>query len=290
MTPANDVALRMENIMQIFRHANAVAGTISALQDLAMELDKTDNEFRSVAYEGASMTIVLRSLEKDGTLDGWKEFKNGIGKKHNAQVHAGLGWALAQKKIPPGQFVSSVEPFMLFRVADGYGYYDGIFRSRTSVVSKIIPSGISSGLAASYDQGIGRALYYRSKGDPQALVAEIRSFPADRQSSLWRGVGMACVFVGGCDDKILRELADAASTHRPQLGVGAALVATARADAGSVTPDTILACSNWCNCAVEEAVRATRHAEAVSSSTGLDSYKLAGLIAAELSLVSADNA
>ena len=257
MTREQDIAQRMEIIMRIFSEAQTYCEKERVFINLALKLDETENEFRSVAYEAASMSIALDELEKDLSLSRWLEYKNGIGRKHASQVHAGLGWALAKRKISPAAILEKIDPLLQLKVIDGYGYYEGIFRHRSSVISKIIPAEIGAPLLPGFDQGIGRALYYNSKGMIDKIPAKISSFPETRQADLWRGVGMACIYVGGCDEKMFNDLFSLARKYAGQLTVSAALVSSARNDAESVTPYVHSACTYWCRCRFENVIDVT---------------------------------
>ncbi|MEO8085228.1 MAG: DUF1702 family protein [Bacteroidota bacterium] len=257
----NDVAQRMETVMRIFIETQSVSE--NDFYALALKLDETENEYRSVAYESASMTIALSELEKNDSLDRWHEFKNGIGRKHASQVHAGLGWAIAKKKMPLDGLLEKIDPLLQLKVIDGYGYYEGIFRQRFSIVGKNIPDEIAVPLLPGYDQGLGRALYYNSRGAIEKLPGMIASFPDSRHADLWRGIGMACVYVGGCDGEMLNDLYSMAGKYASQLSVSAALVSYARHDADAITPYVQTACIYWCGCQFKNVLDVTLKAASV---------------------------
>ncbi len=257
MTGENDIALRMEIIMKIFSDAQSVYEGETDFNALALKLDETDNEYRSVAYEAASMTIALSELEGEHPLNRWHEFKNGVGRKHSSQVHSGLGWAIAKRKMLPARLLEKIDPLLQLKVIDGYGYYEGIFRQRASILGKSIPAEIATSLLPGYDQGIGRALYYNCKGMIEKLPGMIDPFPISRHADLWRGVGMACIYVGGCDDKMFNDLYSMAGEYAHQLSVSAALVSSARFDAEAVTPYVHAACTYWCRCQFKNVVDVT---------------------------------
>jgi hypothetical protein len=254
--------------MAIFKQAQDISQSEKDAAILSQKLDQAENEFRSVAYEAASMTIALHDFENGDELHGWKEFKNIAGKKHAAQVHAGLGWAIAQKKISPFTILESLDPIMQFRVADGCGYYDGMFRQRAALSGREIAPGFSGKFIHGYDQGIGRALYYHCKGAAEKLPAMAGVFPDSRRADLWRGIGIACVYVGGCDEKMLGNIYSLSSPYGSQLAISAALVARARHDAGAATSFAGTACICWCGCPQDEAVAVTVKMEAEAGGNG----------------------
>lgn len=256
----NDAALRMEIIMQVFRDAQNISAREKDLQKLAHELDALSDEYRSVAYEAAAMNAALRDFEKGDELVQWRQFTSAIGQPHLAQVHAGLGWALAQSKADSKHVLESLHPIMRFRTADGCGYCDGLFRQRASMIAKIFPAEFEPVLQG-YDQGIGRMVYYQSKGIPEKISVAIKSFPETRRADLWRGAGIACVYVGGFDEKFAEHFFSASGIYRQQLCIAAAMVAKARKDSGAQTAFSETACLQFCGCDAGRAALAVAKAD-----------------------------
>jgi len=263
MTAGDDIADRIKTIREVFLLGQKKAEACKNFSALATMLDECGLEFRSVAYEGASMALALGCIDNGDDLTPWYEFKNGIAFKHSSQVHAGLGWALAQRRISPSEILLSVSPLMKFRILDGWGYYDGIFRQRAAILSRILPEEITGMDQYGYDQGIGRAIYYQCKGEGRKIHELISSFPEARRGDLWRGTGIACVYVGGCDEKKLQELYTLSATYSSQLAVGAALVACARSDADAMTAYVEPACNAWCNASAADVIQLTLKTDAL---------------------------
>ena len=273
MNGQNEVAYRMEKIREIFQHIMQVCAGQDDLKLLVEELEHTANEFRSVAYESASMLLALKDFPINNALNSWRLFMKGPGAKHAAQVHAGLGWALAQQRIALLPVIETIDPLMQFRVLDGYGYYDGIFRQRKTIGEHLIPPDFNNEFLMGYDQGVGRSLWYICKGDILKIPGLLAGFSLSRQSDLWRGIGIACVYVGGTGENILRELLAGALNHRSQLSAAAALVARTRNDADALTSDTELACRTWCNCSTEAAIAITITAEPLTNTSPANAYQ-----------------
>ncbi len=228
-------------------------------------LEALPPEFRSVAYEGASMEIALSDLSRDKTLTNWLLFKEGSGKNHSTQVHIGLGWALAQERLAPFPFLELSEPLSSFRILDGMGYYDGIFRRKETLRNPEGPTEIPLPYLQAYDMGLGRSLWYNCAADLSRLPELINAFARTRHADLWRGVGVACTYVGGCNATDLLELQALGANVSGQLAAGAALVARARIQAGLLTPDTELACHILCGCSAMEANQHTQRAEVMDA-------------------------
>jgi hypothetical protein len=266
-----EISLRVEKIKSIFQASKEFASIEPDLSVIVKQLDATDNEFCSIAYEGASMGIALRDLEQCDTLSDWRLF-NDRAEAHAAQTHAGLGWALAQTNKAVPHLLKTFPPLLRFRILDGYGYYEGIFRQRTSIQSQKTPVAFEDWMLPAYDQGIGRSLWYSSKGNIYKVQEMISAFALDRQSSLWVGVGVASAYVGGCDKDLLKLLYMVAGQYHEQLAVGAILAARSRVLANSRLSDVELACKTLCNLSAKEALLLSVKAEPRSYRNINESY------------------
>ena len=257
MKSQNDVAHQMERIVNIFQHAQQIASVEEDITLLIEQLENTDLEFRSIAYEGASTGFALKDLSQGATLRHWRPFMEGPGADHATQVHVGLGWALAQQRLPASSFTKTLHPLLAFRVLDGCGYYDGIFRSRQTINNQNRSVEIQEKYFHSYDLGVGRSLWYRCQGEYAKIPAIVATFSPERHPDLWLGIGIACSYVGGFEEITLKELASSAANHRLQLAKGAALAARTRIQAKSLTQFAEMACRVWCNCSATEAMLLT---------------------------------
>ena len=108
-----------------------------------------------------------------------------------------------------------------------------------------------------YDEGIGRSIWYICKGDETKVSEMIQQFSLDRHSDLWRGIGIACSFVGGFEEATLKALLASAGKHSVQLGIGAAMVAESCIEADCLTNDIDLANRLFNNLSAEEAMKIT---------------------------------
>ena len=257
MSSGNNVGDQIQKIKNIFQHAQHTATTEEDVNKLIDHLENADPEFRSIAYEGASMGLALKDLSQGGTLHRWRSLMEGPGAAHTTQVHVGLGWALAKQGLPVSSFLEELNPLLRFRVLDGYGYFDALFKTRQTIQNQRRPEDLQENFFAAYDQGVGRSIWYSSEGECSKISEIIAKFESSRQPDLWRGIGIACSYVGGFEKTTLDELAVAASKYRVQLAVGAALAARSRIHANSLTQDAELACSAWCNCSAEQAINLT---------------------------------
>lgn len=234
----NEVLQRIERIKSVFLDTQLVYAKNDDIDALIIYLENTEIEFRSIAYESASMAIALKDIEHNGKLDTWVLYANGPGLAHKAQVYVGLGWAIAKLNLPFLSVVEKIETRLYFRIADGCGYYDGSFRQRQTVLSQQLPVYIPQAALPMYDQGVGRSFWYTTNDDINKIRSKIENFPAGRQPDLWRGVGIAVAYVGGCDEETLKTLVHYAATNSLQLACGAALAANSRMQANTMTTDT----------------------------------------------------
>lgn len=244
MNNSRIVASRMETIQRTFQQAEQLAVEDQNDEALLPHLEKFEPQFRSVSFEAAAFVRASQDLEEDTSLKKWSAFMQRT-QAHEIQVHIGLGWALAKNQLAVQPFLGRVSSTMHTRVIDGYGYYDGYFRKRNTVVKKNLPALIDALLLPAYDQGVGRCLWYIAQGDLQQLLTLIKRFSDNRQADLWRGVGIAVTYVGGCDEATLQLLFASADAHQSQLACGAALAARSRIQADTLNEDAALACRVW---------------------------------------------
>lgn len=241
----------MERVMQTFQAARTLAEAHGLSSELSNFLVHSDAYFRSVAYEGAAMGLALRdSANNDATFSEWSAFAANEGALHTVQVHIGLGWALAEKdaplKLPAGCTDADA-------VLDGYGYYFGLLRRRPTVRQQTIPETISPSLLPAFDRGLGRSLWYISKGDLELVMQMMAAFDATRQPNLWRGIGIASTYVGGCSHEQLAALWTAANHHQSQLADGATRAAKSRVKAQTTLEDSDMVCRQWLGLSASEA-------------------------------------
>jgi len=234
----NAALQKTEAIKRVFLETQLFYATHDSMPVLIEYLEHTEKEFCSIAYESASMLIALKDFETDVFPDTWLLFANGPAAAHQAQVYVGLGWAIAKFNFPFLTAVKNIDTQFYFRIADGCGYYDGSFKTRRTVTNKELPDYLPAAAMPMYDQGIGRSIWYTQKADIHMIRSKIETFAANRHADLWRGVGIAVAYVGGCDDADLKTLFKYASTNCFQLACGAALAARSRTMANTMTADT----------------------------------------------------
>jgi hypothetical protein len=252
MNLQDNVSHRMDYIQKLFLDVERSVEKINDLKDITALLNEEPPEFRSVAYESASMVIALRELGTKKTLQSWKEFRQTCSTEHSFHTDIGLGWAFAKTDLQPDNFLKSVNPVVKWMVFDGIGYYHGLFKGRSSVKKKIIPSGVEGESIKGFDQGLGRRLWYITKGDVIDLLHLLQGFNATRHADLWRGAGIACGYVGGCQEDNLAYLSSASGAYNSQFKLGIMLAAMSRIASHSINEDVRTACRIVCNKTIEQ--------------------------------------
>ena len=216
-------------------------------------LTKTPSPFSSIAYESASMCLFIENLKDGNDTKHWKAYASGPAKSHQTQVYIGLGWAIAKINLSFYSVAGDLDISLQQYVADGCGYYDGSFKKRQTILNQQLPVYIPAELLPWYDQGMGRSLWYSCNANIEKIKNIMESFSGDRQSFMWKGLGIAVAYVGGCDDRLLSEIFKTANEHSVQLALGAALAVNSRIKAGTEAIETERCSKLWSALAANEA-------------------------------------
>ncbi len=219
-------------------------------------------EDRGFAFEGAAMAVALLDLLTPWKRDRLGRYLAGAGEPHMYMVHVGAGWALARLGRGPRFDSLPLDPLLRWLALDGYGFHEGYFAWRRTLVEQRRPVGFHGYAARAFDQGLGRSLWFVEAGDPARIAHRIAAFPVERRADLWSGIGLAATYAGGVPAEALtalRSLAGAASAHLAQ---GAAFAAQAREHAGNPAAHTELACEILTGRTAEAAARVTDQARA----------------------------
>ena len=254
MILSNKVPEKMEYIQKLFLDVQDFMRKQPSLDVLIQFLNTEPTEFRSIAFESASVGLAVHDFSTGSKLESWGEFYSNFGITHSFHFDIGLGWAFAKTKTIPSknwELSNSPRRRMVF---DGIGYYHALYKGRRTVKNQIIAEGIEGNDTEGYDQGIGRRLWYIAKGDVKKLNQLIQNFQTDRHPYLWQGVGIACGYVGGIDEENMNLLLNASSKNKQQLQTGIALAAISRNASNSVTENIKLACTFFCNRNLNEVI------------------------------------
>lgn len=226
----------LQELQQTFEKAKTFAEQEPDFLIVITHLETHPSKFKSIAYEATAMVFALQDIgdNNNNNLPKWTLLLKKYGQNHAIQIHVGLGWALAQQHLDAIPFLNDLEPLLRWRVLDGYGYYDGFFRRR-KVLQGILPDFLTTEEAKTvYYQGIGRSLWYTSKGNVEDISKKIMQLPAIQQIHLWRGVGIASCYASGIPPSFWQQFGEPISSFQAQLAAGAAMAVKSRLRAKSI--------------------------------------------------------
>jgi hypothetical protein len=201
-------------------------------------------DYRGFAFEGAAMALFLLDRLRLSTRS-FDQFLSGPGQPHVYMAHVGAGWAVARlpwlrSRLP--QVLASFDPLLCWLVVDGYGFHEGYFHWRQTILRRSVPRGLPGYASRAFDQGLGRSLWFVEGIDPEAISGVISGFAEHRRGDLWSGVGLACAYAGGADFATLLRLRNYAGEYAPCAAQGAVFAAETRHRGGNPTPHCDLAC------------------------------------------------
>jgi hypothetical protein len=197
--------------------------------------DFSHPEFHSIAIEAMSELIASEEIGNGSIdFDEWKTFFEKYHDRFLSQLYTGLGWALAKNGQSP-YLISPSNTLAKAKILDGYGYYYGLFRGRMVVRSQQIPELICAESLPFFDAGLGRALWYQSKGEYPRLTELLNLFPESRKPALWSGIGLASCFVGGLTKNEITELVSLSGTYNSNFKHGVRAAIESREKSGILT-------------------------------------------------------
>ena len=262
---------RMQRLQEVFKAAKAIAEATTDLAKLVEEIEALDEVFVSVAYEAASMGVALTDLANGNDLVQWKKWLE-YGQAHATQVYIGLGWALGQQQVNLLDFIKAETPILSWRILDGCGYYDGFFRKR-KVQQGIYPNTLTDNVLEVYMQGVGRSLWYTTKGKLPKLEKWLLALPKKFLPSLWRGIGIASTYVGGGTTEYWQELYQQADAYQANLLAGAVMAVSSRVQAQTADNCHLGGFETWTAISVTEANLLAENAKKEALSTGDNVYR-----------------
>jgi len=248
---------RLEQVGRTFIRGYHAALEEGDLENLSSRLQEVEAESRGFAFEGAAMGLFLLDQLTPWRRDRLLSFLAGPGSPHIYMAYVGAGWALAQLRRGVRRALARFDPLLGWLAVDGYGFHQGYFHPRRSVVERKTPRRLSGYSLRVFDQGLGRSLWFVEGADVARIAATVAGFPVARQPDLWSGVGLACAYAGGADREAIEALVTSARAYRAPLAQGTAFAAKARQRAGIPASHTDLACRIIWGMPALEAARAT---------------------------------
>ena len=247
----SNVSERMDYIQKLFLNVGTHLQKKTSLDEVIAFLETESPEYRSVAYESASNEIALEDLKSHQQLNRWKQFRELCARQHTFHMDIGLGWAFAKTGLNPESYLINLQPLVKLMVFDGLGYYYGLFKGRSTLKNKEIPE-IEYDSIHGFDQGLGRRLWYMAKGNVSAVNELVEKFPATRHPDLFRGIGIACGYVGGNEKGDLEYLFQISGEYKKQLQLGVVLAAISRIASETISENSNIAYRIICNKTIHE--------------------------------------
>lgn len=236
-----NIVERLEDIGRHFAWGYNKALRSTNLNELAADLASYPKEDAGFAYEGAAMGLAIADWMTPGRrmFDG---YVHGPAIDHEYMAWVGLGWAFARLPVSPIRVLSRYRNIYKWLALDGYGFHEGYFHWRRSIVQHRVPRRLGTDAAQVFDQGLGRSLWFVRGADPASVASAIGTFDAARHNDLWSGVGLAAAYAGGAMSTDLRSLWEQAAPHEAALAQGVVFAAQARQRANNPAKHTEFAC------------------------------------------------
>jgi hypothetical protein len=234
----------LEEIGRTFIGGYNIALSTTRLSSVVDHVARVPADNRGFAAEGAAMgAAVVDALEIRGTF--LAALLEALGRNFTYLIHVGAGWSLAYVPWRRRRIAGLLDPVHGWLAFDGLGFRDTYFHH-----ARILAGWRRSraGYAArAYDQGIGRALWFITGGDGAAAAGLISGFPAQRQSDLWSGLGLAMAYAGPIGADEIESACQSAGAHRSWFAQGVAFACEARVRASYVPPHTELVARVVCD-------------------------------------------
>ena len=267
-----EVPAEIDRVGAVFRQALRRGFNSPSDREAAAWLESLPPADRSVAVEAVAMAVawLQRATRSDRT---WEGLRASLGAEHAAGMALGLGWALSWLGASTDGELDGLSPLLRWRVIDGYGFRDGLVAPRRHVLRTEGPRRIDGVAQATWRQGLGRSLWYTTRGDAGEVRDAVNAFPSPLRPELWTGVGVAATWIGCTSQPPMARLRAVAGHDAHWLGLGAALAARTARDAGALTARQDAPCRALAGAAPGELAALTDTAEeAVSSETDADPF------------------
>jgi len=247
---------RIEGIGRAFMKGYHATLADSRPEAIARELDPMDDLYRGFAYEGAAMSLSILDRMTPWSAKRFQRFLDGPGDAHLYMAYVGAGWALARTTLFSmarllGKYPAIWRPL----IVDGYGFHEGYFRPDRYYPVQGTPRKLRNpAWLPSFDQGLGRALWFVEGGDPERIQQVIDAFPSARRPNFWAGIGLAATYAGGVPREVLAAVRERAGDHAGWLAQGCGFAVKARFRAENPVPHNLLACEVFCGMPVATVV------------------------------------
>jgi hypothetical protein len=195
--------------------------------DAAPDLDGVPAHQRGFAAEGAAMAGALLDLLNPFGGGRLATLHRVHGPRHAYLLHVGTGWAMAKLRRHRLGRLGAGSPLLRWLAFDGMGFCQAFFRTERGMRRWYRHPARCTAVCDIRYQGLGRSLWFRDCGSPDALAARLQWVPPRHRADVWSGIGLAATYAGGVPATAYPELCRHAGTHRAALAQGAAFGAQA---------------------------------------------------------------
>ena len=123
-------------------------------------------------------------------------------------------------------------------------------------------------------QGIGRRLWYTGKGDFEKVNLLINKFSESRKIDLWKGVGLACGYVGGIKAGILSKFNKIEERFQSHFNTGYILTTIHNIKSKRIEVESLNNCTLLCGLNNEDIFYLSKCIEVESSKKSINSMLL----------------
>lgn len=242
----------LEKHAETFVEGYNLALQFDQIDKLALALAEIEVSRSGFAFEGAAMGLSLLDY-----FSPWRNrlstFMQTAGNGHLYMLYVGAGWTLGRLPRSPQRFLNSFDPVLKWLATDGYGFHEGFFHwPRTLIAPFKRPPQLSGYMLRSFDQGLGRSLWFVKGASIHRIHETINLFPVERRADLWSGIGLASTYAGGVTVEDVHQIFIASGQFQDHFAQGVAFAARARERAGNLTTHTSNVCNTIWNLSAEE--------------------------------------
>lgn len=220
-----------EDIGRVFIGGYNSMLTMTDFTQIRRMIDAVSPGHRGYIVEGAAMGAALQAslLFYSGGL---QSLIAAFSDRFDYLLHVGMGWTMARVPWTLRRVRRHLDPIHWWLLYDGLGFHDTYFYHR-EVIGGWQREG--RGYAAhTYDQGVGRALWFVAGGDLSAAMQLVGGFPRARRSDLLAGLGLAIAYAGPVDCGEVVGLTRLLGGDASQFAQGVAFACEARVKAGHI--------------------------------------------------------
>ena len=226
---------RLESIGKTFLRGYNLILSARSLAEFERAMAQEPALLRGFFIEGGAMgSALVDSIPFRRPMLG--KFRARFEARYPLLVHAGTGLAMSKLSWREKAIVGALDPFYRWLAYDGMGYHNVYFQQeKTLNGAKRKLAGYAS---RTYDQGVGRGIWFVSGADIGKAAALANSMTADRQADIWSGIGLASCYAGPADENIFLDGYRRAGAHGEWFAQGIAFACSARV-ADQSMPETI---------------------------------------------------